>query len=426
MNLRIKNTTVWLLIAAMLLLLAGCGERSNLKVVDDQHDQPEYLSFFATNDLSDSDAAKYWSDRFTEEYSKNVYINFDGATYYAEEGLSYRELLEKRLESSAPDDMYIINAEDVLEFEKKGFWLDLSKMDFVANLSEAALYQSSYNGKVFSLPLSFTGFGFVWNLDMLAEHGLTLPQNQAEFWTVCAQLKEADVTPYGGNKGYALTVPAMSVGLAELYSTPDQEQRIADLNSGETPISTYLRPGFEFLKQMIDKGYLDPKQAYSTAPKSETDLFAAGGCAFICIKLGDTLDVPFQVALTGLPVLPDGSIAVYGADMRLCVNPNSEHLATVQEFIEMVGTPEALNQTAVISHAMSTAKNGETGEFPTAQTLVELLQQPGQVPNQDFSLHFSTWESIRDVCRELCLSADIDEACNLLDAKQRADLAAYN
>lgn len=426
---RNRNKIALLLTTAALLCgLTACGEEdSGVQVLDQIDAPPEYLSFFSSTSLSDSDVSKYWIDLFTETYSKPVYIDFDNASYYVDEGLSYRELLERRLESSAPDDLYIISAEDVLAFERKGYWMDLSDMDFVDNLSESALYQSTYNGKVFSVPLSYTGFGFLWNLDMLAAHDLTVPQNLDEFWNVCRALHENGILPYGANKGYALTVPAMCVGLASLYGSDDLDARIADLNSGKTPISDYMRQGYDFLSQMIEAGYLDPAQALASTPRVDDHaLFSAGGCAFICSGLGDLESkVSFPVELTALPVLDNGCVAVYGADKRLCVNPDSKHLDTALNFIEMVGTTEALDYSAALENAMSSAKTSSDARMPFAQSLISQLQQPGQVPNQDFALHFNTWESIRDVARELCGGASVSEACALLDAKQQADLLDY-
>lgn len=428
-----KFKALWILPAAaiMLSVLTACGGGGEpaVQVLDTPDAQPVYLSFFSSESYSGSDVSKYWRDRFTEKYNKQVYIDFDGATYYADEGLSYRELLEKRMESSAPDDLYIISAEDVMAFEKKGYWMDLSGMDFVDNLSEAALYQSTYNGKVFSVPLTFTGFGFLWNVDLLKEHGLAIPQNLTEFLDVCETLKNNGVLPYGGNKGFGLTVPAMCAGFSELYQSKDLDERIAALNSGETPVSDYLREGFALLSLMIEQGYLDPAQAMATTPHVEDlELFLAGGCAFICTGVGKTNSLqekPFQMEMTGLPVLPEGSAAVYGADKRLCVNPNSNHLETVIEFVEMVGTAEALERSAELGASMSTSKTGGADRFPLERELVSLLRQPGQIPNQDFALHFNTWEGIRDVARELCGGADVDRACAMLDEKQQADLDAY-
>lgn len=425
-----KKKYVCLLALCLLVsTLAGCGNEPNIQILEETNAQPEYLSFFSNQSMAGSDVTKYWIEQFTEKYNKQIYINFEGAAYYAEEGLSYRELLEKRLESSAPDDMYIINAEDVLEFERKGYWMDLSDLAFVDNLSEAALYQSTYNGKVFSLPLSFTGFGFVWNVDMLEEHDLQVPQNLEEFLATCEKLKSEGILPYGANKGFALTVPAMCVGFSKLYNSADQEEQIAALNSAQTPVSDYLRDGFSFLDLMIKNGYLDPEQALTFTPRVEdTELFLEGGCAFICAGLGDIRsreNIPFQTQMTGLPVLAEGCIAVYGANSRLCVNPNSKHLDTVYEFMEMVGTPEALAESAAIDKIMSSAKDSQPGDFPTEEELVELLGKPGQIPNQDFALHFNTWENIRDVAREICAGRSVEEACAMLDEKQLSELKDY-
>lgn len=426
---RFKQVCLPLAAAAALLFLTACGGGGfGVQVLDESDVQPEYINFFSPKSMSGNDVSKYWIDRFTEAYNKQVYINFDSASYYAGEGLSYRELLEKRLESSAPDDLYVINAEDVLEFEKNGYWMDLSHMDFVEHLSEAALYQSTYNGKVFSVPLSFTGFGFAWNVSLLEAHGLSIPQNLEEFWTVCAQLKADGILPYGANKGSALTVPAMCAGLSDLYGSPDLAARIAALNSGRTAISTYLEEGYALLSQMIENGYLDPQQALEAAPGQEdVELFLSGGCAFICVGLGSlySWNADFDIELTGLPLLADGCAAVYGANNRLCVNPDSRHLETTLQFIEMVGTPEALAKSAALNHLLSSAGDSDPAAFPGEEALVRLLQQPGQIPNQDFALHFNTWESIRNVARELCGGASVKEACAMLDEKQQADLAVY-
>lgn len=414
-------------VTVLAISLCACGG-SKITFVDDE-EPPVYLSFFSSENFAELDVTKYWADRFTERYNKKVYVNFDSAKYYDDNKLPYRELLESRLESSAPDDMYIISAEDVLEFGKKGYWMDLSDMDFVDNLSDAARYQSSCYGKVFSVPLSFTGFGFAWNVDMLERHGLTVPQNLTEFFNVCGKLKSEGILPYGANKGYALTVPAMCVGLSSLYNAPDSESQIEKLNSGDKMISEYVRSGYEFLLEMIKRGYLDAEQAMKATPRGDDfDMFKQEKCAFVCTGLNNvrTLNPSFKWEVTGLPVLPDGFASVYGADDRLCINPKSKHLDIVREFVEMVGTSESLAINAKMEGVMSSAKDGDNRDFPSENQLVGQLRKSGQIPNQDFALHFNTWESIRDAGRELCNGASVESVCEMLDKKQLDDLAAYS
>lgn len=411
--------------------ILGCSKQSKIEVIEEIEDEPEYLSFFSLETFEDSDLGKYWSEQFAEEYNQDIYVSYEGAEYYSDEGYSYRELLEKRLESSSPDDLYIISAEDVIDFDRNGYWMDLSDMDFVENLSDAARYQSTYDNKVFSVPLTFTGFGLYWNTTLLQEHGLTVPENQAEFMDVCETLKSEGILPYGANKGYALTVPMMCKGFADLYGSEDVQQKIDELNSGETAVSSYLEDGFQLLSYMIEQGYIDPEQAMNATPRVEDkELFQNGGCAFICVELGQILNseftCDFDCTFTGVPVLDTGSIAVYGADSRLCVNPNSKQLDTALKFIEMVGTKEALDQSAELNNKMSSAKDSELSIQGEQQAMFELLQQPGQIPNQDFSLHFNTWENIRDVGREICGGSSVEDACNKIDELQRAELQEYS
>lgn len=420
-----------LLVGIMLFALTACGkEQGNIQIVENLQENPEYLSFFSGESYADSHIGKYWVEQFMQQYNQKIYINYDEAEYYADEGLSYRELLEKRLRSSAPDDLYIIKAEDVLEFEKKGYWMDLSDMEFVNNLSEAAIVQNSYKGKLFALPLVSTGFGFYWNVNMLEKYGLAVPKNLDEFIEVCETLKANGILPYGANKGFALTVPAMCTGFDGFYANEDTEKNIAALNSGEVPVSTYMREGFEFLEYLIEQGYMDPEQALSATPsKEDIQLFLEGKCGFICNTfstiqiLNDTKGI--RVEFTGLPVLKEGSIMVYGSAKRLSVNPNSKNLDIAVQFLEMVGQPEALDKSASSEYCMSSAKVSNVNILPQQKKAAHLMQQPGQIPNQDFQLHFNTWENIRDMGRLLCGGASVDEVCNKLDALQKADLEGY-
>lgn len=123
------------------------------------------ISLFAQSDVL-TNAVIDCTKEINPKYNSNLIVYSDYADFYADEGLSYRELLLKRMESGMPDDLYIITAEDVLEFERRGYIYDLSELNCIDNLSEDALNQSIYNGKVFSVPLSYTSFGLIWNVDM--------------------------------------------------------------------------------------------------------------------------------------------------------------------------------------------------------------------------------------------------------------------
>ena len=204
---------------------------------------------------------------------------------------------------------------------------------------------------------------------------------------------------------------------------------MAELADGKTPISTYMRDGFQLLQTMIDRGYLDVERTLATLPgkDEEREFFAEGKCAFISsICRAVAFDgYPFKVEMTALPVLPDGEICVVGADLRLAVNPNSEHLSEAVLIVDNLCTIETLNGFAERLGKISSAQGNRASTLPQADRLVECLGAGPQIPNQDFELHFNTWNTIKELCVKLCEGASVDEVCREYDELQQKELALY-
>ncbi len=410
------------------LLMTGCNaEQAPPELyVDDSIPETPVTVFTENNEVSEAieDCCKA---ELNQDGSTNITVYSDSSTYYGEEGLSYRELLLKRLSSGRADDLYLIHAEDVLEFDEKGYIYDMSALKFTGNLSDDALMQSTYNGKVFSIPLSYTSFGFIWNVDMLRQYGLELPENLEEFLYVCDTLKANGILPYGANKDYALTVPVMCAGLYDIYQSDDCNQKLEELSNGTVAVSEYIEKGFEFLQMMIDKGYIDPGKALDTLPKREKDLFKSGNCAFICaIYSGKALEgYPFEIAMTPLPVLENGSICVVGADQRLAVNPKSKHLDAAIAIVEALGQTETLDSFAQSLGRISSSKNATAPDLPQTDSLIACIAGGRQIPNQDFSLTFNVWENVRDLSQQLCEGRSAAEVAAEYDAIQMEEISKY-
>lgn len=412
------------------LLGAGCkkGQSTPELYLDDSIPETPITIFTQNQEVSDA-IEERCKTVLNQDGSTNITVYSDSASFYADEGLSYRELLLKRLSSGTADDLYLIPAEDVLEFDEKGFIYDMSNMGFTENLSQDALIQSTYDGKVFSLPLSYTCFGFLWNVDMLREYGLEVPENLEEFLYVCETVKENGILPYGANKDFALTVPVMCAGLHDVYRGEDSAQKLEALSSGTTPVSTYIEKGFAFLQMLIDKGYMDPGRALDTLPSREEEraFFAEGNCAFICaIYRGKAFkDYPFEIQMTPLPVLEGGSICVVGADQRLAVNPGSKHLASALAIVEALGQTETLDFFANNQGKISSSKNATAPNIPQSDSLIACVAQGGQIPNQDFRLYFNVWDTVRDLSQQLCQGRSVAEVAAEYDSRQMEELSKY-
>ena len=418
-------------VLACLVLFGGCGGNSDTPDIYIDSNKPDVVISLFTQGVNIAEAVQECCNNVINPNNQgNIILYSDSASYYAEDGLSYRELLLRRLESGQADDLYIITAEDVLEFDNKGYIYDLSDLPCIENLSEDALQQSIYNEKVFSIPLTYAGFGLIWNMDMLHQYHLEVPGNLEEFWTVCETLKQNGILPYGANTDFGLSVPAMCAGLGPLYQNSQSEKLVAELASGETSISTYMRDGFTFIQTMMDQGYLNVEQALSTLPSSdeEADFFAKGNCAFIsaiCRAKAFSYDYPFVVEMTALPVLTEGAVSVVGADQRLAVNPQSEHLEEALMILENMCTIPTLNHLAEEWGKVSSARGNQASTVSQAQSLISCMAGGGQVPNQDFSLHFNTWNTIKALCVKLCQGAGVDQLCEEYDQMQLEEIELY-
>lgn len=425
-----RKRVISAILASVLLCIITCTACSKKDGIYIAEDSKKSIVTLFTQGMNVSDAIeKYCLDLKSKDSGQNIILYTDSADFYDEEGLSYRELLAKRLASGKADDIYLIPAEDVLDFSSKGYIYDLSDLECVDNLSNDALIQSTYDGKVFSIPLSYTCFGFVWNMDMLRKYGLELPNNLEEFWTVCETLKQNGIVPYGANCDFGLGLPAMCAGLYDVYQNDDSEHLLADLSDGTTPISTYMESGFSLIEEMIARGYMDPEQAANTLPFSEeeTQYFADGKCAFIsALYRAKTFEgYSFEIEMTPLPVLEEGKICVVGADQRLAVNPNSKHLDDALTILENMGKTSTLDSIANELGKISSSKNVTAPDIPESEQIISYVTQGRQIPNQDFRLHFNVWNNVKELALKVCQGTSAQDAAAEYDKRQKTEIATY-
>lgn len=414
----------------LVMLGTGCKGRQTSPELYLDRSMPETpVTIFTQNETVSVLIEECCQNVLNQDESTNIAVYSDSASFYADEGLSYRELLLKRLSSGTADDLYLIPAEDVLEFDEKGYIYDLSDLTCTQNLSQDALMQSTYNGKVFSIPLSYACFGFVWNVDILEQYDLEVPENLGEFLVVCETLKENGVLPYGANKDFGLTLPVMCAGLYDVYQGEGTEQKLEALSDGTVAVSEYIGKGFDFLQMMIDKGYMDPEMALDTLPSGEEEknYFAEGNCAFIsAIYRGKTFEgYPFEIEMTPLPVVDNGSVCVVGADQRLAINPGSKHLEAAIAIVETLGQTKMLDSFAHSLGKISSSQNATAPDIPQSDSIIACVAGGGQIPNQDFRLHFNVWDTVRELSQQLCAGRSAAEVSAEYDSRQTEEISMY-
>lgn len=154
-----------------------------------------------------------------------------------------------------------IKREEPPEYYVGDWCLDLSKEDI--NLSAVQPDVLSYctvNGELLRVPLAMNPCGIVVNKTLLKDNGLEVPTTYSEFLSVVEALKEKDYTPIQGSEQHVYG--ELMIGMIMNILAKDKDAT-AKLEAGDVSVVDVVKPVFERLTEIIDKGYTD---STSTAP----------------------------------------------------------------------------------------------------------------------------------------------------------------
>ena len=134
--------------------------------------------------------------------------------------------------------------------------VDLSCLESAANLREVVKVSNTVDGKLVAIPQEVVVYGLFVNQDMFEQYDLKLPETPEDLLECCKVFQENGIdTPIGANRWWLETF-VFAQAYADLYNGENTEEEIDALNRGERKYSDYMRPGFEYLQELIDKGYI--------------------------------------------------------------------------------------------------------------------------------------------------------------------------
>lgn len=204
-------------------------------------------------------------------------------------------------------------------------------------MREVVKTANTIDGKLVAIPQEIVAYGLFVNKDLFDKYQLELPEKPEELLECCRVFKENGFeTPIGANRWW-LENFVLSQGFAELYNGDNTEEEIEAINSGKAKLSDYMRPGFEYLQEMIDKGYIDAKTAYTyEAIDGEGPDFKAQKTPIVMAYWGAANaessygKVDFHMQVIGFPTnlgpMPVVSMTGYG------IYAKSDHLEDTKKF----------------------------------------------------------------------------------------------
>ena len=428
-----KRLTAVCLAAAMMLTLFSCGSgKSGSKNLIEQDEEPErVVNLFSPMEKTSpnlENAARSAFDKTIALAEERLGVSVAYRTYTAEnyQDKTYDDVVLDRVRSNM-DDIYMLNPDVLQILGEEGQLLDLSGLECVKNLREVVKAANTVDGKLVGIPQEMVAYGLFINKDMFDRYGLTPPETPEDFLECCEIFQQNGIeTPVGANRWW-LEIFVFAQAYAELYNGGDVEAEIAALNSGEKKYSDYTRPSFEFLQELMDRGYVDAEKALvSEAIEGEGGDFLAQKTPIVmaCWGAANTETAygapDFEMQVIGLPS-SRGQMPVMSMT-GFSIGVGSEHAQDAMETLDIILSDEALETYTSVNKVISSSKNVQGECIPALKPLNDKIQQDTYVLATNASMKVEQWGNTCLIVRELLGGATVDECMAAFDRLQEESL----
>lgn len=430
----IKKLMAVCLTGAVILTITACGAdgEPDLNLVDSKEGNGQNVSLFSPMEKIEPDAenvARSAADKTIRMAEEKLDVTVNYITYTAEnyQDKTYDDVVLDRARNDM-DDLYLMNPDTIRLLGEEGKLMDLSGLECVENLRDVVKTANTIDGKLVAIPQEVVAYGLFINKDMFDQYDLELPETPEDFLECCRVFKENGIeTPVGANRWWLETF-VLAQAYADLYNGGNTEAEIAALNSGEKKYSDYMRPGFEFLQEMIDCGYIDAKRAYvSEALEGEREDFLSQKTPIVMAYWGaansetaygnpdfNMLVIGFPSSRGQMPVMP---MTGYG------VGINAEHGEAAMDVLDVILSDEALQVYAETNKVISPSKNVKVNCIPALEPLNDRIEENVYVLGANAGMKVEQWGNTCLIVRELLNGATVDECMAEFDRLQEESLA---
>lgn len=416
--------------ALAVLLLASCAQEPR-NLVTQREEAERVVNLFSPMEKTDPDAenvARTAADLTIAMAEEALDLTVAYKTYTAEDhqDKTYDDVVLDRARSNM-DDLYLLNPDTVLALGEEGRLMDLSGLESAKNLREIVRTANTVDGKLVAIPQEVVAYGLFVNKDLFDQYRLDLPQTPEDFLECCRVFQENGIeTPVGANRWWLETF-VFAQAYAGLYNGGNTEAEIAALNSGEAKYSDYMRPGFEFLQTLIDRGYIDAEKArVSEAIEGEGADFLAQKTPIVMAYWGAANSetaygkasfnmqvIGFPSSLGPMPVMP---MTGWG------VGAKAEHAEDAVRVMEIITSDEALQIYAETNRVISPSKNVKVDCVPALKPLNDRIEEGVYVLGSNAGMRVEQWGNTCQIVRQLLEGATVDQCMEAFDQLQAASL----
>ncbi|WP_270526155.1 ABC transporter substrate-binding protein [Longibaculum muris] len=400
------------------LLIAGC-QSSKPEIVQKKQNNDAISINFLTGSLQ-KDVIDYFEEIMKSFHEENPTIDvaYEGYQQLENTNKTLADLIGERLKNNEATDVACMDVKNIFDFVNQDKLVDLSDVPFTDKLIDIAKKDSTVNGKIYSVPAALVAYCMTVNMDMLKTCGLTKPTNWDEFLHCCEVLKKKGYQPIVGTQKFMKLI-IYAGGLSQIYFNDRSEEYIKKLNSGEMKISEFARPGFEMLKTLIDKGYLDAKEALKYKPKDIVKIYnQKKSCfAFTYSSMISPDRIDFSFEFTGIP-MKKGNVLLIASDRRMSVFTKSQHVEECKKFVDYFSNEDVQKKTLETFGKLPAYNNINVTLDKEMSDLQDVISKGNTMLLQDYNLKFEQWANLDDLCDGLLAGKTVQQQLDAFDAIQ--------
>lgn len=424
----VRRAAVFML-GVLMCAVTACGQKkpNAVNLADDRETEQKTVYLFGSMEKSKPNAkntARSAADLTIMQAEEKLGLEVEYRTYTAE---NYQEKTydDVALDSArnAMDDLYLLNPDTIKTLGVEGKLADLSGLKSAENLREVVKTANTIGGKLVAIPQEIVVYGLFVNKDMFDRYGLALPEKPEELLECCRVFKENGIeTPIGANRWWLETF-VLAQAYADLYNGGNTEAEIEALNNNEARYSDYMRPGFEYLKKMMDLGYIDAEAAYTyEAIEGEGPDFLAQKTPIVMAYWGAANsstaygNPDFHMQVIGFPSaygqMPVVSMTGYG------IAAGAEHLEDAMNVLDIITSDEALELYSGTNQVISPSRNVEVDCVEALKPLRDRFNEGVYVLGSNAGMELEQWGNTCLIVRELLQGASVDECMAEFDRLQ--------
>lgn len=361
--------------------LTGCGAK---KESDEPKTEEKFIPALSTEKTVDLDIAGFMGNFESLDQVVN-----DFNEYYPNVTIHYEKCvageLRKYLDNNKNVDIFMTNDKSLRDAEQADYYV----LDKCINLADENIDTSvidkdlllacTVDGKLARIPLARTMCGMVVNKSLLEKEGLEVPKNYSEFMEVCEKLKAKGYTPIQGARYHVCSDMILPMALSILGKDETLTEMV---NSGNMEYVENLRPVYEKLYEIIDKGYMSaeinaeyPDDNYDGAIlkffEGDVPFWICNTESFSGMKKRETKSEtfkssPFEYSFMNVPLDDEGVYDYEEPWYGFSVSKDSDEIEYAVEFIKFLCMEQELDKIAEIKGMPSVTNSNSDKRFSEA------------------------------------------------------------